>query len=88
MMKVTRWFRNLALYLGSTVPLMVGTSALAADSVTVSYGLLELSVPVPSLESYAYENQIDAELEFYLNFLSEKERTEFRGILTEPLDVT
>ncbi|MGD1855581.1 MAG: alpha/beta hydrolase [Leptolyngbyaceae cyanobacterium] len=88
MMKITRWLRNWGLCLGSAVPLMVGAAALAADNVTVSYGLLELSVPVSSLEAYAYDNQIDDELAFYFNFLSEADQAEFREILTTPLDVT
>lgn len=87
-MKVPRWFRNVVLGLGSLTPFMLGSPALSADDVTLSYGLLELSVSVSSLQAYAYENQIDDELGVYLKFLSEKERADFREILTTPLDVT
>ena len=87
-MKAPGWFWNVVLGLGSAIPLVFGTSVLAADNVTLSYGLLELSVSVSSLENYAYENQIDDELAFYLNFLSEEERGDFREILTTPLDVS
>ncbi|MBE9065966.1 alpha/beta hydrolase [Leptolyngbya cf. ectocarpi LEGE 11479] len=66
----------------------MGTSVLAAEDVTLSYGVLELSVPVSSLEAYAYENQIDDELGVYLKFLSEQDQADFREILTTPLDVT
>ncbi|MEM7063870.1 MAG: alpha/beta hydrolase [Cyanobacteria bacterium P01_B01_bin.77] len=66
----------------------MGTSVLAAEDVTLSYGVLELSISVSSLEAYAYENQIDDELGFYLDFLSEQERADFREILNTPLDVT
>lgn len=87
-MKVPHWFWNVVLGLGSVTPLVLGSSALAADEVTLSYGVLELSVSVASLEAYAYDNQIDDELGVYLKFLSEKDRADFRGILTTPLDVT
>ncbi|ESA34588.1 dienelactone hydrolase [Leptolyngbya sp. Heron Island J] len=87
-MKAPGWFRNVVLGLGSAIPFVLGTSVLAADSVTLSYGLLELSVSVSSLEDYAYENQIDDELAFYLDFLNDDERDDFREILTTPLDVS
>lgn len=61
-MKALHWFRNFALGLGTVTPLLLGPSVLAADDVTVSYGLLELSVSVSALEAYAYENQIDVYL--------------------------
>ena len=87
-MKVPGWFRHVVLSLGSALPFALGTSVLAADNVTLSYGLLELSVSVSSLEAYAYENQVNDELDFYLGFLSEEERDDFREILTTPLDVS
>lgn len=87
-MKVSDWFRHGLLSLGIALPAVLATSALAADNVTLSYGLLELSVSVSSLEAYAYENQINDELGFYLDFLSEGERDDFREILTTPLNVS
>lgn len=87
-MKVPGWFRNVVVGLGSITSLVLGSAALAADDVTLSYGLLELSVSVSSLEAYAHDNQIDEELGVYLKFLSAKERADFREILTTPLDVT
>ena len=76
------------MFLGSVAPFTLGVSAIAADNVTVSYGLLELSVPVTSLEAYAYENHIDEELAFYLNFLNEQEQASFREILVTPIEVS
>ena len=88
-MQAPQWLRNFALFLGSASPLMLSMpAALAADDVTLSYGLLELSVSVSSLEAYAYDNQVDDELAFYLKFLSEQERVDFREVLTAPLEVT
>ncbi|MEM8612494.1 MAG: alpha/beta hydrolase [Cyanobacteria bacterium P01_H01_bin.105] len=87
-MKAPHWLRNFALFLGGASPLMLSMpAALAADDVTLSYGLLELSVSVSSLEAYAYDNQVDDELAFYLKFLSEQERVDFREVLTAPLEV-
>ncbi|MEM1253968.1 MAG: alpha/beta hydrolase [Cyanobacteria bacterium P01_H01_bin.21] len=87
-MKAAYWFRNIALFLGGVAPLALGKPTFAADNVTVSYGVIELSVSVASLEAYAYENQIDDELAFYLDFLSEPDQAGFREILTTPLDVS
>ncbi|MGD1952032.1 MAG: alpha/beta hydrolase [Leptolyngbyaceae cyanobacterium] len=87
-MKAAYWFRSIAVFLGGVAPLALGTPTFAANNVTVSYGLIELSVAVASLEAYAYENQIDDELAFYLDFLSEQDQASFREVLTAPLDVS
>ncbi|NEZ56399.1 alpha/beta hydrolase [Adonisia turfae] len=87
-MKALHWFRNLALFLGGAAPLVFIAPTLAAEDVTLSYGLLELSVSVASLEGYATDNQVSEELEFYLKFLNEEERRDLREILTTPLDVS
>ncbi len=87
-MKAIHWFRNVALGLGSAIPLVLGNGALAADDVTLSYGLLELSISVSSLEAYAYDNQVTDELNFYLDFLNQQEREDFQEILTTSLDLS
>ena len=87
-MKTTHWFRSLALLLGNVAPFVLGTVALAADDVTLSYGPVELSVSVTSLETYVNEDKIDAELAVYLDFLSDEERAGLRELLTVPIDVS
>ncbi|MEL6333596.1 MAG: alpha/beta hydrolase, partial [Cyanobacteria bacterium J06626_26] len=87
-MKAPQWFQTVVLCLGSAAPLMLGTPALAADDVTLSYGLLELSVSVSSLEAYAYDNEIDDELAFYLDFLSDKEKADLRTLLTTSAELS
>ncbi|MEO1179777.1 MAG: alpha/beta hydrolase [Cyanobacteria bacterium J06636_28] len=87
-MKAPQWFQTVVLCLGSAAPLMLGTPALAADDVTLSYGLLELSVSVSSLEAYAYDNEIDDELAFYLDFLSDEEKADLRTLLTTSAGVS
>ena len=87
-MKAPQWFQTVVLCLGSAAPLLLGTPALAADDVTLSYGLLELSVSVSSLEAYAYDNEIDDELAFYLDFLSDEEKADLRTLLTTSAGVS
>ena len=60
----------------------------AADHVTLSFGLIDLSVPVSSLEAYVDDNHIDQELAFYIGSLSESEQAELREFLATPLDLS
>lgn len=64
---------------------IVGLMALpvrAAERVYFSYGALERSVAVSSLEAYAEEGTVNPDLAFFLGFLDEDVRDQFRTALT------
>lgn len=63
---------------------IVGLTALpvrAAERVYFSYGVLERSVAVSSLEAYAEDGTVNSDLAFFLRFLDEDVRDEFRTAL-------
>lgn len=53
----------------------------ATEKIYFNYSLLEHSISVDSLESYAKEGVVNSDLEFFLNFLSPETRKEFRTAL-------
>ncbi|PSB22786.1 hypothetical protein C7B76_02400 [filamentous cyanobacterium CCP2] len=70
---------------------IVGLTALpvrAAERVYFSYGLLERSVAVSSLEAYAEEGTVNPDLAFFLRFLDEDIRDEFRTALTTSYQIS
>lgn len=80
----TRRFRRwlAPLLLGTATALLILLPVGAAEKVHFSYGLLERSVSVASLETYATSGVIKPDLAFFLNFLSPDDRAEFREVLT------
>jgi predicted dienelactone hydrolase len=55
---------------------------IAADNVILSYGILEFSLSVDSLETYARTGKIDDELQGYANFLTPQQLAELKVGLT------
>lgn len=53
----------------------------AAEKIYFSYGLLERSVSVASLEDYAENGTVNSDLGFFLGFLDSEVRNEFRTVL-------
>lgn len=66
----------------------IGTPALSAEYVNVSYGALERSIPVASLEIYAQTGIVDQDLAGYIRFLSPEQRPKLRQILLARADLS
>lgn len=62
--------------------------SLAAERVVLSYGALEISVSIDSLEAFAREGQIDDDLDSYLRGASIEAREELQEILLSPVEVS
>ncbi|MFM2314138.1 MAG: hypothetical protein RLZZ04_3414 [Cyanobacteriota bacterium] len=60
--------------------------AIAAENVILSYGILEFSLSVNSLETYARTGKIDEELQGYANFLTPQQLAELKVGLTTSAD--
>lgn len=54
----------------------------AAEKVYFSYGLLERSISISSLEAYAEDGTVNSDLAFFLGFLDSNTQEEFRTALT------
>ena len=77
------WLSFLMLILlGLTTALLVATPVRATEKVYFSYGLLERSVSVASLEAYAENGTINPDLAFFLDFVSPADQEDFRNALT------
>lgn len=55
--------------------------SLAAEKVTVRYGLFEQSIPVADIRKYAENQKASADLQSFLDYLSAKEKQKFQDAL-------
>jgi predicted dienelactone hydrolase len=67
--------------LGLLLPFTLAQPAPAAEQVTLTYGFLEISTSVEALRNYAERGEVDEDLEPYLKFLTEEQRSQFRTAL-------
>jgi len=68
-----------------TVPSLTASPAWGAERITVSYGMLQHTISVDALESYAKTGQADIALMAYTRFIPPEHRAQLRHILTTPL---
>ena len=69
-------------------PVAIPSPAQGAQQIYISYGPLEVSLPIASLELYAKEGKIDQELAFYAGYLTPQQLEQLRNILVARVDVT
>ena len=74
--------------LGVLLPLAFTTSAKAAESVTLTYGFVEISTTVDALQQYADTGVANRELGSYLNYLNQEQRSQFRQTLQRRQDIS
>ncbi|MEH1828698.1 MAG: alpha/beta hydrolase [Nostoc sp.] len=67
------------------LPLLTANQALGAERIKFNYGLLEESIPINSLETYARTGKIDDELAVYRQDVGKKQLTQLRQALTTPI---
>ncbi|MBD3881370.1 alpha/beta hydrolase [Phormidium tenue FACHB-886] len=70
-----------ASFLSIASVLVTGGSAWAADRITLSYGLLERSISIESLEVYAQQGKISEDLERYTRYLNDEQLRQLRQVL-------
>lgn len=75
------WFRFLIIAIVSVI--LTAIPVRAAERLYFSYGLLERSVAVSSLEAYAKDGTTNADLRLFLSFLDAEARLEFQKALNE-----
>ncbi len=69
-------------------PVAISSPAQGAQEIYISYGPLEVSLPIASLELYATEGKIDQELAFYAGYLKPEQLVQLRKVLVTRVDVT
>ena len=69
-------------------PGVMPSPAQGAEQLYLSYGPLEFSLPIASLEVYAKEGKIDQALAVYANYLDSKQLEQLRQVLVTRVDVT
>lgn len=71
-----------------SVPLASVSKTSAAEKIYLDYGVLQFSLPVESLETYAKKGIIDANLANYASFLSPEQLKQLRKALVSKADIT
>ncbi|MFH7024131.1 MAG: alpha/beta hydrolase [Heteroscytonema crispum UTEX LB 1556] len=61
--------------------------ALGAERLNFSYGLLEESIPIKSLDTYAKTGKVDEDLATYANSINKKQLTRLRKVLVTPISL-
>ncbi len=99
--KYVRW-RKVSIFLGqkavciqlalgsfgmSLLPALTIHPALGAERITFSYGLLEQSIPIKSLDTYAETGKVDEDLATYTNSVNKKQLTQLRKVLITPISL-
>lgn len=69
-------------------PVVIASAAQGAQEIYISYGPLEVSLPIASLELYAKEGKIDQEFSFYAGYLTPEQLVQLKKILVTRVDVT
>ncbi|MFN6580992.1 MAG: alpha/beta hydrolase [Aulosira sp. ZfuVER01] len=71
----------------SLLPIITVHPALSAERLTFYYGLLEQSIPIKSLDTYAKTGKVDEDLSTYTNSINKKQLTQLRKVLVTPISL-
>lgn len=82
-------FLSLPIGLGATLFTLLtqATPVMAAEEILASFGIVQASIPVASLETYVEEGIIDSELSPYTRYFEMEQLAELRRLLGTPLAV-
>ncbi|WP_071190569.1 alpha/beta hydrolase [Trichormus sp. NMC-1] len=67
------------------LPALTAYPVLGAERLTLSYGIVERSIPINSLEKYAKTGKIDDDLAVYAQYADKKQLTQLRKVLLTPI---
>ncbi|MBD2771563.1 alpha/beta hydrolase [Iningainema tapete] len=85
--KQSIWLKILlrSLSIGLLLPTFALRPVLSAERLNLSYGLVQRSIPINSLETYARTGKIDDELATYAQYAGEQQLTQLRQLLVTPI---
>ncbi|GAX46084.1 putative dienelactone hydrolase [Tolypothrix sp. NIES-4075] len=67
------------------LPTLTAYPAFGAERLKFNYGLLERSIPISSLETYATTGKVDNDLAGYSHYVDKKQLTQLRKVLLTPI---
>ncbi|PMB06155.1 hypothetical protein CI592_10915, partial [Fischerella thermalis CCMEE 5328] len=79
------WFSCAFVITTCLIPTIIPPPVLGAERLTLSYGLLERSVSVQSLEDYARTGKIDDELAAYFQYAPKERLEQIKQVLLTPI---
>lgn len=85
---VSLWWSRITVGLLALAAPLWAESAIAAERIYLSYGILQRSIPVDSLETYARTGHIDQELKNYTRYATPEQLEQLREALITPIDLT
>ncbi|BAY82816.1 putative dienelactone hydrolase [Calothrix parasitica NIES-267] len=77
----------LGCFIACGLPALTASRAVSAERLKLSFGIVERSVSVDSLETYARTGQVNDELAAYFKYVPEESRGELREALLAPIDL-
>ncbi|MBN3947002.1 MAG: alpha/beta hydrolase [Nostoc sp. NMS7] len=84
--KKTVWLKlALRIFSIGLLPTLTAYPALGAERIKFNYGLLESSIPISSLETYARTGKVDNDLAGYSHYVDKKQLAELRQVLLTPI---
>jgi len=79
--------RSFYAVLGALSVFFTASSVQAADSFALTYGLLEVTIKVSSLENFAKEGKTDKDLDFFLSKATPEQQAQYRAALLQKLEI-
>ncbi|MEH1807149.1 alpha/beta hydrolase [Nostoc sp.] len=80
--KQTVWLKlALRIFSIGLLPTLTAYPALGAERIRFNYGILERSIPISSLETYARTGKVDENLAAYRKYVDKKQLTQLRKVL-------
>jgi predicted dienelactone hydrolase len=84
--KKTVWLKlALRIFSIGLLPALTAYPAFGAERLKFNYGLLESSIPISSLETYARTGKVDNNLAGYSHYLDKKQLAQLRQVLLTPI---
>ncbi|MBN3927569.1 alpha/beta hydrolase [Nostoc sp. NMS4] len=84
--KKTVWLKlALRIFSIGLLPALTAHSAFGAERLKFNYGLLERSIPISSLETYARTGKVDNDLAGYSHYVDKKQLAQLRQVLLTPI---
>ncbi len=83
--KQTVWQLALRVFSIGLLPALTAYPAFGAERIKFNYGVLERSIPISSLETYARTGKMDEDLAVYSQYIDKKQLTQLRQTLLTPI---
>lgn len=77
----------LSCFIACTLPALTANRAVSAERLKLSFGIVERSISVDSLETYAKTGQINDELAAYFKYVPEESKGQLREALLAPIEL-